>query len=156
MHLTARLRLSIMAAAGLFPLGAIALGAQVNQVPAQDSTLESPLAVQSQPPSYLLYTYMGDHYRDPFIPLIGEGVTNSALDRPPQVASLVLKGIVQDAKGRMALLNSGASSYILRGGHLYDGNNRLVKGIAGVIKQESALLIGPDHTPHEVFIKKSL
>jgi len=99
---------------------------------------------------------MGDHYRDPFIPLLGEGITNTTLDRPPQVSSLLLKGIVQDAKGRMALLTSGVNSYILRGGRLYDGNNKLVRGIAGVIKQESTLLIGPDHTPHEVFIKKTL
>jgi hypothetical protein len=153
MHLTARLRIFVLVATGTFPLSAIALGAPVGQIPAPT---QAPLAIASQPPSYAQYNYMGDRYRDPFIPLIGEGVTNTALDRPPQVASLVLKGIVQDAKGRMALLNSGVSSYILRGGRLYDGNNKMVKGIAGVIKQESALLIGPDHTPHEVFIKKTL
>src|SRR4051812_44604767 len=52
--------------------------------------------------SYRTYTYYGDRYRDPFIPLNGDFRTDqSVLDRPPQVAALSLKGIVQDAKGRM-------------------------------------------------------
>ena len=52
---------------------------------------------------------------DPFIPLNGDMRNDQeALDRPPQIASMALKGIVQDAKGRMALLTSGMNSYILK------------------------------------------
>jgi len=107
--------------------------------------------------SYKNYTYYGDHYRDPFIPLNGDIRSDlQALDRPPQLASLVLKGIVQDAKGRMALLTSGVNSYILKGGRLYDGRNRMVKKIAGVIKTDSVVLIGADRTVRELKTKSPL
>jgi hypothetical protein len=105
-------------------------------------------------PSYKTYTYYGDRYRDPFIPLNGDIRSDqSALDRPPQIASLVLKGIVQDAKGRMALLTSGVNSYVLKGGRLYDGRSRMIKKIAGVIKTESVVLIGADRTVRELKTK---
>jgi hypothetical protein len=111
-------------------------------------------ALATPAPLYKKYVYFGDRHRDPFIPLTGEFRTDqSALDRPPQIVSLMLKGIVQDAKGRMALLTSGANSYILRGGRLYDGRNRMVKKIAGVIKTESVVIIGADRTVREIKTK---
>ena len=107
--------------------------------------------------TYKNYTYYGDHYRDPFIPLNGDIRSDqSALDRPPQLSSLILKGIVQDAKGRMALLTSGVNSYILRGGRLYDGRNKMVKKIAGVIKTDSVVIIGADRTVRELKTKLPL
>jgi hypothetical protein len=117
----------------------------------------NPAAVKPAESSYKTYTYYGDRYRDPFISLIGD-VRNeqSLLDRPPPVASLVLKGIVQDAKGRMALLTSGANSYVLKGGRLYDGRNRMVKKIAGVIKTASVVIIGSDRTVRELKTKAPL
>ena len=107
-------------------------------------------------PAYLLYKYYGDRYRDPFVPLIGEARPDQFADHPPQVASLSLKGIVQDSKGRMALLTSGVSSYILRGGRLYDGRNHVIKGISGVIKSNSVILIGADHTVRELRVTVAL
>lgn len=130
---------------------------------------ESPVATPKAPlssgvaaapktvPAYKAYTYYGDRYRDPFISLNSDVRTDrSALDRPPQVVSLALKGIVQDVKGRMALLTSGVNSYILRGGRLYDGRNRMVKKIAGVIKTDSVVIIGADRTVRELRTKSSL
>lgn len=108
----------------------------------------------ANPPSYKSYSYVGDRYRDPFVPLIGDGRGASTDDRPPQIQSLVLKGIVQDARGRMALLTSGVTSFILRGGRLYDVQNRQVKKISGVIKAESVVLIGSDRTVRELRINK--
>src|SRR5579864_7150303 len=114
-------------------------------------------AAATQTSSYKSYVYFGDRYRDPFIPLNSDFRTDqSALERPPQVASLSLKGIVQDAKGRMALLTSGITSYILKGGRLYDGRNRMVKKIAGVIKTDSVVLIGADRTVREIKTKTPL
>ncbi len=108
-------------------------------------------------PLYKSYVYYGDRYRDPFIPLNGDIRSDlTANERPPQVSSLVLKGIVQDAKGRMALLNSGLNSYILKGGRLYDGRNRMVKKIAGVIKTDSVVIIGSDRTVVELKTKAPL
>lgn len=110
-----------------------------------------------KPPTYKAYTYYGDRYRDPFIPLTGEfRQDQSALERPPQISSLVLKGIVQDARGRMALLTSGVNSYILRGGRLYDGRNRMIKKIAGVIKTDSVVIIGADRSVRELRTKTNL
>src|SRR5579863_8072304 len=95
-------------------------------------------------PSYTTYNYYGEKYRDPFVPLIGETRSDQMSDRPPAIASLMLKGIVQDSNGRLALLTSGISSYILRGGRLYDGRNKMVKGLSGVIKTDSVVIIGSD------------
>jgi hypothetical protein len=113
-------------------------------------------AVASEAASYKTYTYYADRYRDPFVPLTGEFRNDLALVRPPQIASLMLKGIVQDSRGRMALLTSGVNSYILKGGRLYDGRNRMVKKIAGVIKTESVVLIGADRTVREIRTKSPL
>ena len=113
-------------------------------------------AATAEAASYKSYTYYADRYRDPFVPLTGEFRTDQTLDHPPQIASLSLKGIVQDARGRMALLTSGVSSYILKGGRLYDGRNRMVKKIAGVIKTESVVLIGADRTVREIRTKSPL
>lgn len=102
-------------------------------------------------PFYKTYTYRGDRFRDPFVPLVGDTRTDQG-NRPPQVASLVLRGIVMDARGRMALLTSGVSSYILRDGRLYDNLNRMVKGISGVIRKDSVLVIGADRTVRELTV----
>jgi len=125
------------------------------QMPASSLGSVAAPAVSSETlPSYKNYTYYGDRYRDPFIPLNGDFRSDPlALDRPPQIASLVLKGIVQDAKGRMALLTSGVSSYILKGGRLYDGRNKMVKKFAGVIKTDSVVIIGADRTVRELKTK---
>jgi len=109
-----------------------------------------------QTPSYLTFTYYGDKYRDPFIPLTGDMHSADLLDRAPQISSLVLKGIVQDANGRMALLVSGVNAYILRNGRLYDGRNRAVKKISGVIKVDSVVLIGSDRTVRELKTRAEL
>ncbi len=127
-------------------------------VGAELSAAQMPIPTPPAPASsYKTYTYYGDRYRDPFIPLNSDIRTDqSALDRPPQAASLVLRGIVQDARGRMALLTSGVSSYILKGGRLYDGRNRMIKKIAGVIKTDSVVIIGSDRTVREIKTKTPL
>jgi hypothetical protein len=104
-------------------------------------------------PAYESYKYMGDRYRDPFIPLTGNSFDIG--DHAPQISTLVLKGIVEDAKGRVAIVSSGAASFILRAGRLYDGRNHIVKGISGVIKAESVVLVGSDRTVKELVIDKS-
>src|SRR5258708_34387854 len=55
--------------------------------PAAGQTLTEPIG------SYTTYTYYGDRYRDPFIPLIGEIRNSQSLDTPRPVSSLLLKGI---------------------------------------------------------------
>jgi len=67
-----------------------------------------------------------------------------------------VKGIIQDDKGRVALLTSGISSYILRGGRLYDGRNHLMKGISGIVKSNTVILMGSDHTIKELHVTATL
>ncbi len=138
----------------LFSAGPASAPTPVLQV--QAPGIQPASAATAEASSYKTYTYYADRYRDPFIPLTGEFRTDQSLDRPPQIASLALKGIVQDSRGRMALLTSGVNSYILKGGRLYDGRNRMVKKIAGVIKTESVVLIGADRTVREIRTKSPL
>lgn len=107
-------------------------------------------------PEYTTYTYYGDRYRDPFVALNGDYRNDQGADRPPQISSLLLKGIIQDAKGRVALLTSGVSSYILRGGRLYDGRNHMMKGISGIIKSNSVVLMGSDRTVKELKVSNMI
>ena len=134
---------------------AVASSAPALQV--QSPGARPPSTASLEAAAYKSYVFYGDRYRDPFIPLNADFRTDqNALERPPQIASLMLKGIVQDARGRMALLTSGVNSYILKGGRLYDGRNRMVKKIAGVIKTESVVLIGADRTVREIRTKSPL
>ena len=105
-------------------------------------------------PLHQTYTYQADRYRDPFVPLVGAESKADTNDHAPQITSLTLKGIVQDAGGRMAVLTSGVSSYILKGGRLYDPHNKVVRGISGVVKSNSVMLIGSDRTVKELRIVK--
>jgi len=105
-------------------------------------------------PAYQSYKYMGDRYRDPFIPLTGNSY-DAGSERAPQVSSLLLKGIVQDEKGRVAILSSGTSSFVLRAGRLYDGRNKPVKGLTGVIKAQSVVVVGSDRTVKELLLDKT-
>jgi hypothetical protein len=120
---------------------------------AKSSAVEDPA---KSAPAYQLYSYYGDRYRDPFIALTGEFRQDQGADRPPQISTLSLKGILQDEKGRVALLTSGVNSYVLRGGRLYDGRNHLMKGISGIVKSNSVILMGSDHTIRELHVTATL
>src|ERR1035438_964763 len=71
--------------------------ASASSLPAEASRVvtKDPAAL----PPYQLYSYYGERYRDPFIPLLGQGVMDSLGDHPPQTSTLTLKGIIQDAQG---------------------------------------------------------
>ncbi|OGR91635.1 MAG: hypothetical protein A2992_02155 [Elusimicrobia bacterium RIFCSPLOWO2_01_FULL_59_12] len=133
---------------------ALVIAKKTTPVPATKPAPPAPQAAgAAEPPvptpEYQRYAYQGDRYRDPFVPLAGE-FRDQGTDRPPQISSLLLKGIIQDGKSRMALLTTGVSSYILRGGRLYDGRNHLMKGISGIVKSNSVVLMGSDRTVREL------
>lgn len=89
------------------------------------------------------YVYNGSKYRDPFIPLTGKGLAFKGLQqiKIPSIDYLVLKGIIDDGKEKMAILSGGGASYILKGSYLYDSRRRLVEGISGAIKKDSVIMI---------------
>ena len=103
------------------------------------------------------YSYKGDKFRDPFIALNGEGMSASAsLSEEvtiPNIGGLTLKGIFDDGKIKMALISGGGINYILKGSHLYDSRQRLVRGISGIIKKDSVIMIAPDKNTKELKLK---
>jgi Tfp pilus assembly protein PilP len=108
---------------------------------------------KTEPPRYV---YQGDRVRDPFIPLTGEYVSQSTNDEIiiPNLAALNLKGIFEDGKNTVAIVNGGGITYMLKGSRLYDNRQRIVKGITGIIKKESVVLISADKTIKELKIRE--
>lgn len=101
--------------------------------------------------------YKGDKFRDPFIALNGEGyIVSSFSDEVPvpNIGSLVLKGVFDDGKLKMALISGGGINYILKGSRLYDNRQRTVRGISGIIKPDSVIIIAPDKTTKELKLKQ--
>jgi hypothetical protein len=101
------------------------------------------------------YKYKGDRFRDPFIPLTGNGIMITTSDdiQIPNIGSLTLKGILDDGKHKMAIINGGGLTYFLKDSKLYDSKSRLINGISGAIKKESVLMIAPDKSTKELFLR---
>ncbi|MBN1823334.1 MAG: hypothetical protein JW803_03335 [Endomicrobiales bacterium] len=101
------------------------------------------------------FVYRGDKYRDPFVPLTGEGMVFGGSEEVnvPQVGGLALKGIIKEGKQKIALISGGGISYTLQNSRLYDSKQRLVKGITGIIKEESVVIIAPDKTTKELKLR---
>jgi hypothetical protein len=102
------------------------------------------------------FVYRGDRHRDPFVPLTGDGVAVSSPEEvvTPNIGALTLKGIIDDGKQKIALISSGATTYVLRGSRLYDNRQRLVRGITGAIKRDSVVMIGADKTTKEIKLRE--
>ena len=101
------------------------------------------------------YVYTGDRFRDPFIPINSEGVSFPDENdvSVPNIGGLTLRGILDDGKQKIAIISGGGVTYLLKGSHLYDSRQRLVKGISGVIKTETVLIIAPDKTTRELKLR---
>lgn len=131
------------------------LPTQINTKP--PAPLDTPDQTPYKKKEFIRTDYKGDKFRDPFIPLNGEGyVASSHSDEVPvpNIGSLVLKGIFDDGKLKMALISGGGINYILKGSRLYDNRQRSVKGISGIIKSESVIIIAPDKTTKELKLKQ--
>jgi Tfp pilus assembly protein PilP len=115
-----------------------------------------PVAVVYQKKEPPVYRYSGDRYRDPFIPLAGQGAYFSENEESaiPNIASLTLKGIIGEGKTKIALISGAGSTYILKGGRLYDNRQRQIKGITGAIKTDSVIMIAPDKTVKELKLRE--
>lgn len=106
------------------------------------------------------YAYPYTAERDPFVPLIGTGkkaMTKSADTQTliNNFSELELRGIVKDRTGRVALISSTAGeTFILRSGRIYDRKNHLMKGVTGVIKENSVVLMSENKTTKELFLNK--
>jgi hypothetical protein len=103
-----------------------------------------------------VYVYTGDKYRDPFIPLAGQGAYPSESEEVgiPSITSLTLKGIITEGKTKIALIGGAGASYILKDSRLYDNHQRQIAGITGAIKTDSVIIIAPDKTTKELKLIK--
>ena len=121
-------------------------GSNAFQMPASKEKTETPR-----------YIYHGDRYRDPFIPLNGNSVITTSSSEGvavPNIGTLTLKGILDDGKQKLAIIQGGGITYILRGSYLYDNRQRLIRGITGFIKKESVVMIAPDKTTKELALRQ--
>lgn len=103
------------------------------------------------------YNYTGDRYRDPFIPLnsnISMLPSDSDEIPVPNIGSLSLKGILYDGKQKIAIINGGGITYMLKDSRLFDNRQRLVRGITGAIKKEAVIIIAPDKSTKELTLRQ--
>jgi len=103
-----------------------------------------------------IYVYRGDRFRDPFVSLVGNGLAISGSNEEvvvPNIGGLVLKGILEEDKQKMAIISGGGITYILKDSRLYDNRQRIVKGITGAIKKNSVIMIAPDKTTKELTLR---
>ena len=104
------------------------------------------------------YSYQGTKNRDPFMALVGRG-SNMAISEvsdsdefPGSVlTTLTLRGLVTDSNQKCALVSdTGGANYAVKGGKVYDYRGRVLKGIVGIVKEKSVILITSDKTIKEL------
>jgi len=91
----------------------------------------------------IVYVYQGHRFRDPFIPLTGGLVTSKKLSEKltaGNLRSFVVKGIIEDEKGKIALLTApGGKNYLLKEGKLIDSEGKTITGIKGTIEKNKVV-----------------
>ncbi|HOW27207.1 MAG TPA: hypothetical protein PK876_01715 [Elusimicrobiota bacterium] len=111
------------------------------------------------------YSYRGDRYRDPFIPLTGSGsekissvIISSGGEEEAafKPASIELKGIIRAKTGRWAIarMSDTGAPYLVQDGKIFDSKRKPVKGYVGIVKEKSLVIIGPNNQVTEVKLKK--
>jgi hypothetical protein len=105
--------------------------------------------------------------RDPLVPstIYGDtmlGKSTPAAGVQPSVATttftvygLALTGIMEDSRGRQALLRDTAtgSLYTLKGGRLIDSKKKAVPGVSGVVKGSQVILMTEDKKVHQLNLR---
>ena len=102
--------------------------------------------------------YKAGHLRDPFVSLSGSGGgvalwQPDAGETPPDISTLVLKGILQGKKERWALVADEAtgSSFVVNAqGRLTNQKGKEVPGIAAVIQAKSVILMTQNKMVREI------
>jgi hypothetical protein len=72
------------------------------------------------------------------------------------VYGLALTGIMEDSRGRQALLRDQATGqlYVLKGGRLLDSKKKPVAGISGVIKGKQVILMTEDKKVRQLNLRE--
>jgi len=104
--------------------------------------------------------------RDPLIPSTVYGDSKGG-GKPAPAASavsaatftvygLALTGIMEDSRGRQALLRDTAtgSLYTLKGGRLTDSRKKVVPGVSGVVNSRQVILMTEDKKIHQLNLRE--
>jgi hypothetical protein len=72
------------------------------------------------------------------------------------VYGLTLTGIMEDSRGRQALLRDSATGalYTLRAGRLIDSKKKMMPGISGVVKGKQVILMTEDKKVHQLNLRE--
>ena len=114
-------------------------------------------------------TYTPVSMRDPLLPSSIFGDQKGATARPKGAAAaqpvekgtfsvygLTLTGIMEDSRGRQALLRDAANGevYSLKAGRLIDSKKKTVPGVSGVIKGKQVTLMTEDKKVHQLNLRE--
>ncbi|MCK4532338.1 hypothetical protein KAU39_01005 [bacterium] len=106
------------------------------------------------------YEYKGGKYRNPLLSLTvkGEAIEGIAEMTAANLSTLTLRGIVKDSrKKRLALIDDvSGSSYIVKDKMLINQRGRRVKGVVGIVKEKSVVLMTSDKGIKELKIESSV
>ncbi|MFB0527167.1 MAG: hypothetical protein ACETVO_06840 [bacterium] len=102
------------------------------------------------------YRYGGERHRDPFVPSeeMGEG-TERVGKRGVKIdlSRLKLTGIMISPSSRdhYALIDAGGGrGYVVKGRKLIDNYNRVVEGVAAIVRKDKVILITSDNVIQEL------
>ena len=135
------------------------------------SCCAGPAAAQvavSTPAATVEQTYTPVSLRDPLLPSAVFGDQKGVAARPKGAAAaqavekgtfsvygLTLTGIMEDSRGRQALLRDASGAvYTLKAGHLTDARKKAVPGISGVVKGKQVVLMTEDKKVHQLNLRE--
>ena len=95
------------------------------------------------------YEYKGVKYRNPLLPLTAKGIFIEGTSEMTgaNLSTLRLKGIIKDRhkRGKLALIDDiNGASYIVKDKRLINQQGKMVKGVVGIVKEKSVVLITSD------------
>ena len=122
----------------------------------------------STPVATVEQTYMPVSMRDPLLPSTVFGDQKGVSARPKGAAAaqpvekgtfsvygLTLTGIMEDSRGRQALLRDASGAvYTLKAGRLTDAKKKAVLGISGVVKGKQVVLMTEDKKVHQLNLRE--
>lgn len=134
--------------------------------------LAAPAAAQvavSTPALTVEQAYKPVNGRDPLVPATvygdqkgGEkgktpgGASASVEKGTFSVYALTLTGIMEDSRGREALLRDGSGTlYTLKSGRLTDSKKKAVPGVTGVVKGKQVILMTDDKKVHHLNLREN-
>lgn len=131
----------------------------------------SPAAAQvavSTPPVTVDQAYRPVNARDPLVPstIYGDQKGTGSLKSKGEdaavakgtftVYALTLTGIMEDSRGRQALMKDNAGNlYTLKAGRLKDSKKKIVPGISGVVKGKQVTLMTDDKKVHHLTLREN-